>query len=96
MCVAVPSAANDDDPMDAGFAWGGEVFEGGFGDVLWSPLSRTQAALSSDLTCLTPAQTIRDLRDPCSGQRDIIATQRRLEEKGRPVLDASRRLSSVF
>ena len=29
--VTIASAANDDNPMNAGFAWGGEVLEGGFG-----------------------------------------------------------------
>ena len=29
--VAVASATNNDDPVNTGFAWGGEVLEGGFG-----------------------------------------------------------------
>lgn len=31
LCVAVASAANDDDPVNTGFAWGDEVLQGGFG-----------------------------------------------------------------
>jgi len=31
LCIAISSAANDHDPMDAKFAWDGEVLESGFG-----------------------------------------------------------------
>ena len=31
LCIAVTAAANDDDPVGSGFAWGSEVLEGGFG-----------------------------------------------------------------
>jgi len=31
LCVGVPSSANDNDPVNARFAWGGEILEGGFG-----------------------------------------------------------------
>ncbi len=31
LCVTVASAANDDDPVNTGFAWGDEVLEGSFG-----------------------------------------------------------------
>ena len=31
LCIAVSSSTNDDNPVNAGFSWGGEVLEGGLG-----------------------------------------------------------------
>lgn len=64
LSVAVPSTANDNDPVDAGFAWGSQVLEGGFGgdgEDLFGGLETDDAFEGRDCVLAVGRDEFRDL-----------------------------------